>query len=163
MLDPEQARAELRPLLERAFGRWEASAGTAYSAEEWYTTLVTALAQEAKSVPEMVALSAFAFVERVTCFTPAAQEALAGPYADQVLRHCLETLTPSAVASAEAAAAYLRTLRHHWRDVAGLRGQQVMFPLRAALTGTMVGPCLGIVVALLGLERCCQRLQDRLP
>jgi hypothetical protein len=163
MVDPEHAREALRPLLEQTFGRWEASAGTAYAAETWYATLVTALAQEAKSIPEMVALSAFAFEERVTRLTPAAQEALAGPWAPQVLRHCLDTLTPDAVASSQAAAEYLRALRHHWRDVAGLRGQQVMFPLRAALTGTMVGPCLGIVLSLLGWDRCRQRLQDRLP
>jgi len=162
MLDWSQAEAQLRPRLEAAFGRWEASAGTAYDAERWYAALVAALAQEAKTLEEMVALSEFAFVERVTRLTPAAQEALAGAWAPGVLRHCLETLSAPALSGAEAAAAYLRTLRHHWRDTAGLRGQQVMFPLRAALTGTMVGPCLGIVISLLGLARCVQRLQDRL-
>jgi hypothetical protein len=28
------------------------------------------------------------------------------------------------------------------------------------LTGSLIGPCLGIVSSLLGLERCVQRLED---
>jgi glutamyl/glutaminyl-tRNA synthetase len=44
----------------------------------------------------------------------------------------------------------------------GLRGRDVMFPIRAALTGTMVGPCLGVVASLLGYERCRGRLREAL-
>lgn len=34
-----------------------------------------------------------------------------------------------------------------------------MFPIRAALTGRMAGPCLARVVSLLGRSRCLARVQ----
>jgi glutamyl/glutaminyl-tRNA synthetase len=110
----------------------------------------------------MAALSAFAFVERVDACTAEANEALRGPLACDVMQLCLDTLTDEALATPASANAYLRHLRHSWRSRRGMRGKLVMFPLRAALTGTMVGPCLGVVTSLLGRERCCGRLEARL-
>jgi len=158
----EQAKRAYRAGLLAAYGRWERSDGTPHAPEAWFTILFEATAQEAHTVEEMVALSAFAFVERITACTPEAAEALQGPMACEVLRYARETLSEEALATPESANAYFRTLRHHFRDVAGLRGQQVMFPIRAALTGTMVGPCLGVVASLLGAARAAQRLEEAL-
>lgn len=110
----------------------------------------------------MLALSRFCFVEQVTEFTEDARQALAGEGARDVLAYCRHTLTPEAMATPDEAALFYQQMRHHFRDTAGLQGRQVMFPIRVALTGTLVGPCLGIVTALLGYSRCLERLEDSL-
>ncbi len=156
----ESVREAYRAGLEAAYGRWERAEGTVHTPEAWFAILCEAVAQEAKTLEEMVALSAFAFVERLTAYTPEAVEALQGPMALEVLRRAREALTEEALATPESANAYFRVLRHHFRDAAGLRGKLVMFPIRAALTGTMVGPCLGVVASLLGARRAAQRLEE---
>lgn len=153
-------REAFRAALVAAYGRWERSEGTAHAPEAWFTILCEAVAQEAKTLDEMVMLSAFAFVERIEAYTPEAAEALQGPMALEILCRAYETLSEEALATPESANAYFRALRHHFRDTAGLRGKLVMFPIRAALTGTMVGPCLGVVGSLLGKVRTAQRLRE---
>ncbi len=160
--DPARVRAELRPRLVNAYGRWERSEGTAHTPETWFEVLASALQQEANTLEQMVVLSEFAFVECVSHFTPEAREALKGEWPLAILRRCREALTEEALTTPASAQNFFRDLRHEFRDRAGLRGRQVMFPLRAALTGTMVGPCLGVVASLLGLARCVQRLEDAL-
>ena len=136
--------------LEEAFGSWERSAGTAYGPEDWYQALVLAAREEAATVKEMVALSEFAFVEQVH-FTPEALKALREETAPLVLQHCYDTLGEEDVLSPEAASAYFHRLREHFAE---LGGREVMFPVRAALTGSLRGPNLGVVAALLGFVRC---------
>jgi nondiscriminating glutamyl-tRNA synthetase len=152
----------VRPMLVAAYGRWESSAGTAFGPADWYCLLIGAAQQEVATPDEIVALSAFAFVPQVTEFTAEAREALGAEGVRAVLRRCRESLTAEALMTPEAASQFYQGLRHHFRDQAGLRGKQVMLPIRAALTGTLVGPCLGIVSALLGWERCMRRLEDLL-
>ncbi len=151
-----------RPRLLSAYGRWEAAEGTSHDAETWLALLVGAAQEEAATLAELVALSAFALAEARPALTDEAREALQGPATVPVLAHALEMLDAQALASPEAANARLTGLRHHWRDTAGLRGRQVMFPLRAALTGSLTGPCLGIVTSLLGPSRCRQRIEETL-
>ena len=160
--DPERVRSELRLRLMKAYGRWERSEGTAHTPETWFEVLASALQQEANTLEQMMTLCEFAFVERVSRFTPEAQQALKEEWSSIILRRCREALTEEALTTPTSAQNFFRDLRHEFRDRAGLRGQQVMFPLRAALTGTMVGPCLGVVASLLGLARCVQRLEDAL-
>jgi len=156
--DPRRLGELLRPRLEEAFGSWERSAGTAYGPEDWYQALVLAAREEAATVKEMVALSEFAFVEQVH-FTPEALEALREESAPLVLQHCYDTLGEEDVQSPEAASAYFHRLREHFAELAG---RKVMFPVRAALTGSLRGPSLGVVAALLGFARCRTRLQAAL-
>lgn len=160
--DTGRVSALLQPRLEAAYGAWKRAQGTAYNAQEWYDLLVSSLQAEAATLDHMVALSRFCFVERITEFTDEARQALAGEGARDVLAYCRRTLTAEAMATPDEAARFYQQMRHHFRDTAGLRGRQVMFPIRAALTGTLVGPCLGIVTALLGYTRCLERLEDRL-
>jgi glutamyl-tRNA synthetase len=152
----------LRPRLEAAYGRWENSADTAHSAESWYHILVDAVREEAATLNEMVSISEFALVSRVADRTPEAGNALADEWAPAVMRYCRDMLTDEALRTPLTANEFFRQVRHHFRDSAGIRGRLVMFPLRAALTGTLKGPCLGVVGSLLGAGRCIQRLEDAL-
>jgi glutamyl/glutaminyl-tRNA synthetase len=159
-MDVAQLQALLRPRLETLYARWEHAAGTAHDPASWYRLLVSAVQQEADSWDDLLTLSAFAFVPRVIRFTPEARKALAGTWVPDVFARCRANLTTEALVTPQAANAYFQVLRHERRDNAGLRGRQVMLPLHAALTGSLIGPCLGIVSSLLGLERCVQRLED---
>lgn len=161
-LETDAVGALLKPQLQIAYGRWEWSVDTAHSPEEWYRILVAAIKKEAVSIEDMVALSAFALREQVTLFAPEAQEALTGAWVHEVLERCLGALSQEALQTPDSANLFFQGLRHYFRDHRDLRGRQVMYPIRAALTGAMVGPCLGIVGSLLGTERCRRRLEDQL-
>jgi glutamyl/glutaminyl-tRNA synthetase len=150
---------QLKPLLARVYGAWEHAEGTAHTPEIWYRLLVTALQAEAKTLDEAVALAAFCLAERIGVVTPEAQRALQGEHVSRVLRRFADTVSAPALATPELANGYLGELRRHFRDSEGLRGREVMFPLRAALTGSMVGPCLGNVTSLLGMGRCVERVE----
>ena len=158
--NPAQIAPVFRRLLISEYGRWECSAGTAYSPDAWFHLLFDATLAEATSIEHMVELSRFAFAQRIDRFTPGAREALEEEHAPTVLRHVALTVVSDSLATSERANAYLREVRHHFRDTMGLRGKQVMFPLRAALVGSLEGPCLGTVTSLLGENRCNQRLMD---
>ncbi len=155
--------AELvRPRLVAEYGRWEASEGTAHTPEWWFMLLVGAAQEEAATLSEIVALSAMFLAESPPALGEDAQEALQAPEAEAVLAHALETMDADVLATPESANAHMTALRHHWRDEAGLRGRQVMFPIRAALIGSTTGPCLGIITSLLGPERCRARIREAL-
>ena len=160
--DPIRIQGLLRPRLEAAYGCWERSQGTGHNPWSWYRILVDATQAEANTVEEMVELSHFAFLDQVTDLTEEANQALADQSAAAVLRRCQQTLTDEDLATPSNANAYFRELRHQFRDEQGLRGKQVMFPLHAALTGSLRGPCLGVVGSLLGVTRCQKRLADAL-
>ena len=134
--------------------------GTAFTPESWFRLFLEATLAEATSMEHMVELSRFAFSLRIDRFTPGARQALENEHAPSVLRHVASTVSPGALATPELANAYLRAVRHLFRDAIGLRGKQVMFPVRAALVGSLEGPCLGTVTSLLGENRCRQRLLD---
>jgi nondiscriminating glutamyl-tRNA synthetase len=158
-----QAIADLvRPRLVATYGRWEASEGTAQAPEEWLALLVGAAQEEAGTLTEIVTLSVFCLADSRPALGDDAQEALRAPEAEPVLAHALETLEAEVLATPEIANAHMTALRHHWRDEAGLRGRQVMFPIRAALIGSTAGPCLGIITTLLGPERCKERIREAL-
>jgi nondiscriminating glutamyl-tRNA synthetase len=160
--DAQRVRQLVRPRFEAAYGRWQNAEDTAHTPEAWLGILVGAAQEEAATLSEVVALAEFAFVERVIRLTPEAEEALGGEWVPEVLRTCRDTLTQGALATPQSANRHFQDLRHHFRDAAGLRGRQVMFPVRAALTGSLTGPCLGVVSSLLGLTRCVRRLEDAL-
>ncbi len=160
--DTEYVGELLKPRLQEAYGRWHRAQGTAHDPHTWYRLLVEATREEATTVQDMVSLSEFALVEDVSDFFPEARDALEGKEAHVVLEHCLDTLTVSDLSSHETANDYLRTVREHFRETADLGGRDVMFPLRAALTGSVSGPSLGLVMSLCGLLRCQKRLERAL-
>jgi glutamyl-tRNA synthetase len=160
--DHRQVAELLRPRLTAAYGRWEAADGTAHAPDSWFELLVGAAQEEAITLSDMVTLCAFALAPESPVPTPEAQEALRDPAASRVLEAFLAGLSPDSIDTPAKANAWLTDLRHALRDSNGLRGQQVMFPIRAALSGSLRGPCLGIITSLLGPERCRDRAQEAL-
>ena len=160
--DAEYIGQRLRARFQRFYGRWHRASDTSHRPEEWFSLLARALQQEAVTLDEATELARFAFVDRVGTMTSEATDALRGPRARAVLAGCLEDMDPGKLATPDSAKLFFQQLRHRFRDTMGLRGRHVMFPIRAALTGTLVGPCLGIVASLLGYERCYSRLREAL-
>jgi nondiscriminating glutamyl-tRNA synthetase len=145
-----------------AYGRWEAADGTSHSPETWFGLLIGAAQEEATTLSDMTALCAFALAPDRPEPTAEASEALGDPVATRVLAQFLDKLVPEVIDTPEHANLWLTELRHTLRDSDSLRGQQVMFPIRAALTGSLRGPCLGIITSLLGADRCRMRVQEAL-
>jgi len=152
----------VRPRLVAVYGRWHAAEGTAHAPEAWFALLVGAAREEATTLQDMVSLSAFALAPERPELAPDALEALQSPAAGRVLIEFLARLAPEHLETPERANAWLTDLRHALRDSDGLQGRQVMFPIRAALTGSLRGPCLGVVTCLLGAARCRDRAQEAL-
>ncbi|MFP3895362.1 MAG: glutamate--tRNA ligase [Anaerolineales bacterium] len=149
----------LKPRLQAVYDRWHCAEDTLYDPHTWYRLLMEATREEATTLQDMVSLCEFAFRERVSDFSPEARQVLEKEDARMVLQYSLDTLSTSDLASHEAANNYLRRLREHFRETANLGGRDVMFPLRAALTGSLSGPSLGLVMSLCGLSRCQKRLK----
>ena len=155
--------AELvRGRLVETYGRYEAADGTAHEPETWFQLLVGAAQEEATTLSDIVVLCGFALQPDRPDVSPEAADALSNPWSRRVLVCFLEALGPTVIETPENANAWLTELRHALRDSDGLRGQQVMFPIRAALTGSLRGPCLGIITSLLGEQRCRVRARDAL-
>jgi nondiscriminating glutamyl-tRNA synthetase len=55
------------------------------------------------------------------------------------------------------AKAVLDELKSLFQERRNLAAREVMFPVRASLTGSLHGPNLAVVMALLGKDRCLQR------
>lgn len=160
--DADLLAERLRALFVSTYGRWQCAQGTAHVPEAWFRILYEALSAECDSPEGMLPLARPFLVQRLEARTPQASEALQDEMATRVIERLRDTVTVSHLATPEAANAHLRLLRHTFRDEWGIRGQRVMFPIRAALTGAMVGPCLGITTSLLGPERCRTRADQAL-
>ena len=156
--NPARVTELLRPRLVAEYGRWHRAEGTSHTPEGWLAILADAVRQESACLSEAAELAAFAFAGRVDTMTAEALASLQGDHVPAVLQECLARINPDGLETPGRAAAFFQVLRHHFRDMLGLRGRQVMFPIRAALAGSMIGPCLGIVASLLGSERCQDRL-----
>jgi nondiscriminating glutamyl-tRNA synthetase len=158
----ERITVLMLPRLVSAYGHWAAADGTSHSPETWFSLLIGAAQEEATTLSDMTALCAFVLAPDRPEPTAEALEAVCDAAAPRVLAQFLDGLTPEIIDTPEHANAWLTELRHSLRDSDGLRGKQVMFPIRAALTGSLRGPCLGIVTSLLGVERCRTRVREAL-
>lgn len=162
--------ARLKSRLVKAYGRWEAASGTAHEREAWYRILIEAAQKESSTEEQITMICEFALANDEVCvarqrnqWTAEARAAWGDACATDVLQRCLQTLRPEHLATPDTAAQYFQELRRYFRETAGVRGQRVMSAVRAALTGTMTGPCLGIVASLLGWQRCIERIRNGLP
>ncbi len=162
-LNASAFQERLRCELLKVYGAWQAAAGTGLECAEWFGTLAEAIQAEAPDWPTAVELCRFAFVDRIVVSQPSwASDVLARPSVRTILSYTLASLSTVSVSTPAAAKAFFQEMRHALRRSQGFRGQEVMEAIRAALTGTQRGPCLGIVAALLGLARVQQRLQEQL-
>ncbi len=162
-LDATVFREQLRQALQAAFGAWERAEGTGLDAEQWFAVLADAVQAEAGDWPVAIELCGFALAEiDGPAQTPWAVESLRRSSAAMVLTEALAGLEPGDLATPESAKAFFARLRRRLRASQGLRGQDVMDAIRASLTGSQRGPCLGIVAALLGPSRARHRLEEQL-
>jgi glutamyl-tRNA synthetase len=145
------------PYLHAAFGRVSGHEGTALSETEWRETFIDATREEMITLRDIVELGRPLFEDEFAPTTEA-EQALEAPAAADVLAAFatdlpgLEPLTYGTVNE------YLRSLRYRFKTERGITGRDVMFPIRAALTGTLKGPCLVVVTILLGRDRCLTRV-----
>jgi hypothetical protein len=79
-----------------------------------------------------------------------------------ILQEFFERLSATPVVPPDVVAALFRDVRATLKASRGWRGRDVMAPIRVALTGSMQGPCLEVVVCLLGRQRCLDRVARQL-
>ena len=145
------------PYLAEAYGKEEHSEGTVYSPRSWLELLVEYVREEVDSLGQMPAHVAFAFLDELA-YTGEAAEALRSPQAGDVLSAFLESVEPLESLDLSTAKAVLQRLRALMKERKNLGAREVLFPVRAGLTGTVHGPDLAVVLALLGKDRCVQRI-----
>lgn len=152
-----------RPLLLAMYGRqdhWTRDGGYATPAE-WLAVLVESLYEELPSLEGLPAAAKFAFVDTVELGEPAT-ETLARPYANAVLSAFVGRLEELDRTTPDEVKMLFQSLRSSFKERLDLRGRDVMFTIRSALTGVVQGPCLEVVVSLLGRRRCLDRVRRQL-
>ncbi len=123
---------------------------------EWLIRLVETVRDELVSLNDVINAVRFAF--EIDPPTPEAQEALHSLSTKTVITALGERLAGLETFDAESSATLLKNLRSEFKKSHGWNAQQVMFPLRAALTGSTAGPHLSDVIALLGKDESLRRI-----
>lgn len=157
--DPSRIARAVAPYLRQAYGQDERSEGTPYSAEAWRQLLVEHVREEVDRLDQIPARVSFAFLDGVS-YTAEAKGILSADAANRVLETFVERLRALASLDVEIGLCFLQELRDHLKERESLDGRQVMFPIRASLTGSLKGPSLAVVMALLGKERCIHRVRS---
>lgn len=161
-LPVEELAAKVAPYLQDAYGRATRHEGTALSAEAWLRSLVEAVRDELNRLSDIADSARFVFVDEFV-IEEDAQQALSHPSASEVLRAFAESWAALPAHDYDHADALFKRLRKEFKESQGLSGKLVMQPIRAALTGSLRGPCLVVVSILLGRERCLQRVRAATP
>ena len=157
-LDACEAARLFAPCWEKAYGVADRAAGTTLLPAEWQRALASAIQGEVHHLGEVVDLARFVFVELVER-DPAGQAArvLAQPYAFDVLRAFIEGMPAVEPFAYDPIDAFVSDLRLRFKASHGIRSRDVMYVIRAALTGQLDGPCLVVACQLLGRQRCRER------
>jgi nondiscriminating glutamyl-tRNA synthetase len=157
-LPVERIARNAAPYLKEAYGQQECSAGTAYEPQAWLELLVDNVREELDTLTEIPAHVAFAFVDE-PAYTGEAHAALQAPSAAAVLKAFAEMVSQAATLDLPEAHELLARLRSTLKQRSNLGAREVMLPIRAVLTGSIHGPNLSVVLALLGKDRCQSRVQ----
>jgi glutamyl-tRNA synthetase len=144
------------PYLREAYGRQELSEDTSYSPDEWLELLVDSVREEVDSLGQMPVHVAFAFLDELA-LTGDAAEVLRKASTGEVLETFVEVVQTRPVLDVSEAKTVLDELKSLLQERRNLAAREVMFPVRASLTGSLHGPNLATVMALLGKDRCLQR------
>jgi len=115
--------------------------------------------EEVDSLNEIPTRVGFLFRDEID-YTAEAREVLGAPTARTVLETFVEKLNSLPSLDVAKASSVLQELRLRFKEKDNLRAREVMFPVRASLTGALEGPSLAAVIALLGKERCIQRVRS---
>lgn len=156
-LSPDELTQRTSPYLVEAYGAWHRAGGTDLDPDAWSDSLLRAVKDELTCLSDIVSASRFAFVGQVQP-DPAAAQALSVPTARAVLKAFVERCGSVERWDHDSADALFRGLRADLKALDGLTGKQVMQPIRAALTGSLAGPCLVAVANLLGKQTCIDRV-----
>jgi glutamyl/glutaminyl-tRNA synthetase len=163
-LDADEVTALLAPHWQAAYGRAERAGDTSLSPKVWQQTLALAIREELDRPDQAVDKTRFAFMDDLL-LDSASRTALDQSYAKPILRAFVRELPPAVPPAAfdfEPLDAFCREFRLRFKNAQGIRSRDVMYVLRAALTGRQDGPCLVVVCQLLGPERCIQRAKSAL-
>jgi glutamyl-tRNA synthetase len=147
------------PYLRETYGKDERSQGTAHSPQAWRELLVEHVREEVDSLNQIPTRVGFLFRDEMD-YTAEAREVLGAPTARTVLETFVEKLNSLPSLDVAKASSVLQELRLRFKEKDNLRAREVMFPVRASLTGALEGPSLAAVIALLGKERCIQRVRS---
>jgi glutamyl-tRNA synthetase len=149
-LSPEQLAHLTAPLIRDAY---PAAAGRD---DAWLARLVALVHDELATLNDVIPAVQFAF--ETEALTGIAREALASEQAVPVLTALRAALLAADKLDSGTSGGLFRELREQLKSAHGWSGRAVMFPARAALTGTVEGPHLSDVAALLGREECLRRI-----
>jgi len=155
---PSRIAQAVAPYLRDTYGQDERSGGTAYSPQAWRELLVEHVREEVNSLDQIPARVGFVFLDEIH-YTAEAREVLNAPAARRVLEIFVEKLNALPSPDVTQASSLLQELRLRFKERENLKAGAVMFPVRASLTGALQGPSLAAVMALLGKERCVQRVR----
>lgn len=136
--------AMVRPYLEEAYDLTDVN-------EAWLERLIGLIREEMARLGDAPALAEWALVETFS-FSEAAEKVLAGEAARPALVRLVAELAHIVLLDEPTAASILDNLRGQ------LEADYVDRPIRAALTGRVEGPPLAEMMALLGKQRCMNRL-----
>jgi nondiscriminating glutamyl-tRNA synthetase len=126
----------------------------------WLLGLVAALREDLVTLNDAVPAAHFAF--EAGPITPEARGALSSEQARPVLEALRDKLRLAAALDAEGATALFKDLRTEFKVSHGWAGAAVMFPPRAALTGSTSGPHLADVLLVLGKDESLRRVESAL-
>jgi glutamyl/glutaminyl-tRNA synthetase len=149
------------PYWHDAYGLADRAEGTALASAEWQRALALSVRDEVHALCEVVDRVRFAFVDAVEPDAQAAQ-VLAQPYAPEVLSAFARDVSSVAPFRFGPIDAYVSDLRWRFKASHGVRSRDVMYVVRAALTGQLGGPCLVDACQLLGRRRCVERIRAAL-
>ena len=156
-LPVEIVARDAAPYLQEVYGQEERSAGTAYDPQAWLELLLDNVREELDTLAQLPAHVAFAFIDE-PAYTGEANAALQVPAASEVLNAFSEMVGKVAILDLPTANDLLSGLRSTLREKKNLGAREVMWPIRASLTGSIHGPNLAVVLALLGKDRCQERV-----
>jgi len=124
--------------------------------EPHLSLLIDTIRDDIVTVGDVPDIARFAFVEPdFSSLAPALRDELHLPTSILVLNTLRDSL-PTGDLTVDGADALIKSIRNTHK----LGGKQVFHPIRVALTGTEKGPHLSNILALLGPERCRQRISQ---
>jgi glutamyl-tRNA synthetase len=141
--------ALLRPFVEESYGPVEN--------EAWLVSLTATVRESLATLDDVVAAAEWAFAGEVD-YDAEAQAALRSETAGPALGQLVLAVAQVVILDAQTADSILRRLRQEGAERHAWSAAQTYHPIRAALTGSIGGPPLHQVMALLGQARCLDRL-----
>jgi glutamyl-tRNA synthetase len=141
---------QIQPYLEEAYGPLPAATG-------WLVRLTAVIRDELVKLEDAVELAEWAFIDEFEV-SENGRLALASPAARPVLLRLIAEVAHVVLLDGRTAQSILNSLRDAFAASDSWSARDVLWPIRAALTGHTQGPALHEIMGLLGKQRTLQRL-----